>query len=388
MLGNVGIAMRTTVAIAAALLLGTGCARIIGPPVPGENLALLPNTQASHPAFIDGNPKTAGETSFPESTDSRFVDITPPSEAYVLLPDVYTISKVAIHTDEIVGFDLYVEDPTQGMKLVGKYDGQKGPIIEVPMKGITRASGVRLRVRRTINDAATRQRNTRVGTLGGRYITGNTRSTASISEIEVIGPSVSGAAPAAEEPAVARDTTAEIGSILMQGLSGDAATTTGKPSSGTAEARSASGQVGIGSPAPMFILSTLSGSKLNLEDLIGNVILINFWSPSTAGSVAESAALTELRNELAVEDFEIVGISTSKDEATVAEFVRSHKVGYPVVLSDGAVEGRYGVGAQLPTTFLIDRQGKIARQFAGPQNRASLLSVVKSALAMSLPDQP
>lgn len=377
-------------AVGVALL--SGCsATMLTTSVPSVNLASLPGTQSNHPAFIDGDPKTSGQTTFPETQSGAYREITPPSEAFVLLPGVFTINKVMIHSDDLIGFDLYVEDPNQGMKFVGKFDGQTGPVIEAKMRGVTRASGIRIRIRKTTNDAETRRKNTRVGTLGGRYITGDTRAPATIGEIEVLGPAVGATADAAE---TAEKPRSELDSILMDDLSKPAASapaTTGTPATRTPartpttpapKASSASGK------APAIELTSVRGGAFVLDDYYGNVVLVTFWSPSASASATLIPTLVELRSELAIEDFETLGICVGADADAAGEFLRAHKVGFPNALGDGNVEKAYGVGDALPVTFIISRDGRIVKRFNGAATRETLLPAIRSALSEAMPTMP
>jgi hypothetical protein len=189
-----------------------GCAQVFAPQVLSENYALGEGVESNHPAFIDGDHKTAGETTFPVSEGTpRFGVGSPPSEAYVLLPEARTVSKLVLYSDDLIGFDVLVEDPNQGWQFNNKFDGQKGPVITVPLRGMVRTTGVKIRVRRSAGDTAVRQRNVR-----GNYIVGDTRAPAQIYELEIYGPADPSAAKSAEETRPARDS--ETTSILMEGL--------------------------------------------------------------------------------------------------------------------------------------------------------------------------
>jgi len=393
-----GIQVFLSATLAGSVAWGLGCAASqLTTAVPSVNLATLPGTQSNHPAFIDGDPKTSGQTTFPENPAGAYREITPPSEAYVLLPGVFTINKVRIYSEDLVGFDLFVEDPSQGMKLVGKYDGQKGPVIEAKMRGVTRASGIRIRVRKTINDAETRRKNTRVGMFGGRYITGDTRAPATIGEIEVLG-----ASPTTPAETTAAKPSSEVGSILMSELAPPSRPETTSPPTtrtpGTPPAPRTSTPSTRPTPlpttpstsgkAPAIQLKSLRGGAFVLDDYYGNVVLVWFWSPSAAGSATLAPVLTSLRNELAVEDFEVLGICVGADAEAANEFLRSHKVGFPNALSDGNVEKAYRVGEALPVTFLISRDGRILKRFDGSPTREMLLPAIRSALSEAMPPMP
>ena len=206
------------VLLLAAILGGSaGCATLLAPTGPRQNYALLEGTEATHPAFIDGDLQTVGETAFPQSEGTSRIGIeSPPTEAYVLLPDVFTINAIRIHSDALRGIDLLVEDPTQGWKFHGKYDGLKGSVIELPMKGIVRASGIKVRVRLSTGDQAMRQKNLRTDRFGNRFWTGETRAPAPIAEIEIMGPALRTTASVVDEQASAIDE--EISSILREDL--------------------------------------------------------------------------------------------------------------------------------------------------------------------------
>ncbi|GIX06526.1 MAG: hypothetical protein KatS3mg115_0929 [Candidatus Poribacteria bacterium] len=198
---------------------GQLAAQVFAPQDYGTNLTQLPGTESNHPAFIDGDLKTAGETTFPTSEGTADYNIaSPPSEAVILFPEPVTVRVVRIHSQDIKGLDLLVEDPNQGWELVDKYDGLKGPVIELRPRGIVRGTGIKLRIRSTVKDAELRRRNVR-RTGGGIWVTGETRAPATIQEIEVFGSAASLAATEAiEEPSSER--TGEVESILMEDLMG------------------------------------------------------------------------------------------------------------------------------------------------------------------------
>ena len=207
----------TVLLTAGALGVSSGCATLLQPPGPMQNYTQLDGTEATHPAFIDGDLQTVGETAFPQSEGTTRIGVeSPPTEAYILLPDVFTLNRIRIYADTIRGIDLLVEDPHQGWRLHDKYDGLTGPLTEIRLKGIVRASGVKIRVRLTSEDQAVRQKNLRTDRFGNRFWAGETRATAGIAEIEVLGPPT-GAPPSTvdERPSAIDD---EIGAILREDL--------------------------------------------------------------------------------------------------------------------------------------------------------------------------
>ena len=191
--------------------LTAGCAQLVGTTVL-TNHALVPGTESSHPALIDGSLKTSGESTFDEAANANRI-ITPPSEAFVFLPKACTLTRVVIHSSEIVAFDLYAQGHDEEWRLLTSLEGQKGPTITVPIRGIVRTSGVRLRIRKTSGDAAQRQKSVQ-RTARVTWVSGDTRVAARIYEIELLGP-----APEAQTAGpAASDHYDEIGQMLIDDL--------------------------------------------------------------------------------------------------------------------------------------------------------------------------
>jgi peroxiredoxin len=73
---------------------------------------------------------------------------------------------------------------------------------------------------------------------------------------------------------------------------------------------------------------------------------------------------------------ELVGVDWSDNQADAARFVRAHHWTFHVLVdSSGEVGNAYGLSG-LPTTYLLDRQGRIVRRLIGPQTAAGLLSII------------
>ncbi len=211
---------RTAPMLTVALALLAGCAQIFTPQALSENFALTEGTTANHPAFIDGDMRTFGESEFPASdAANRGVTGTPPSEVVVLLPKARSISKIVVHSEDILGVDLLFETATSGWRLHNKYDGLKGPSFTLKPRGIVNASGVKLRIRHAVGDKAMRKKNTQQQAGGWINILGPTRAKAKIREIELFGPvsakakvePAAGEAPAAEDSSTPED-------LLLEGL--------------------------------------------------------------------------------------------------------------------------------------------------------------------------
>ena len=144
--------------------------------------------------------------------------------------------------------------------------------------------------------------------------------------------------------------------------------------------RSAPGQL-VGSPAPDFELQTLEGKNLKLSDLRGKAVLLNFWATYCGPCKIEMPWFVELQKEYGPQGFQIVGVAmddASTDE--IAKFVKEMGVNYPILLGKESVGQSYGGVGVLPTTFFVDRNGKIIAREFGLQSRSVFVDHIKKAL--------
>ncbi|MFQ5692242.1 MAG: TlpA disulfide reductase family protein [Nitrospinota bacterium] len=142
------------------------------------------------------------------------------------------------------------------------------------------------------------------------------------------------------------------------------------PSFGGVPASTASGarKAGIARSAPDFALPTLEGTRLRLKDFRGKVVLLNFWATWCAPCKFEMPAMEALYGEFKGPDFEILAVSIdARGKEVVVPFVDEMKLTFPILLDrEMAAMRRFGVHG-LPTTYLIDREGRIAQVAVGPR---------------------
>lgn len=135
-------------------------------------------------------------------------------------------------------------------------------------------------------------------------------------------------------------------------------------------------------PAPPFTLETLDGRTVSLSDYQGQVVLVNIWATWCPPCVRETPRLVRVYEEFKDQGFVILGVNTTyqdKREA-VATFVRDQKINYPMLLDlDGTVGTIYG-GRLMPTSYLIDRDGKIVVTKVGEVDEAQLREQVTALL--------
>jgi thiol-disulfide isomerase/thioredoxin len=117
-------------------------------------------------------------------------------------------------------------------------------------------------------------------------------------------------------------------------------------------------------PLPAFSLKTLDGKIVSSEDLKGKVVLINFWATWCKPCLEEMPELVALRDKYKEnKDFVFLTINSLEDATLVRKFVVDKKFNLPLLLSENYTVAN-SVNS-LPTTWFIDKQGKIAYSKSG-----------------------
>jgi peroxiredoxin len=113
--------------------------------------------------------------------------------------------------------------------------------------------------------------------------------------------------------------------------------------------------------APNFTLTDANGKHVALSDFRGKVVLLNFWATWCGPCQIEIPWFVEFEQQFKSKGLEIVGVSMDEDGwPAVKPFVGEHHINYPILLGNDSVAQLYGGLDALPTTFIIDREGRIA----------------------------
>lgn len=132
--------------------------------------------------------------------------------------------------------------------------------------------------------------------------------------------------------------------------------------------------------APEVELRTLGGEPVNLTSLRGRVVLLNFWATWCLPCRAEIPELNVMHRDLEQQGLSIVGVSLDDTADEVKGFQNDIKQEYTTLLGSNDVRTKFGV-VPLPTTFIIDREGRIRQKIIGERNRAGFEAVIKPLLA-------
>jgi thiol-disulfide isomerase/thioredoxin len=132
------------------------------------------------------------------------------------------------------------------------------------------------------------------------------------------------------------------------------------------KASDAPSAIKIGGPAPKLVLKDLQGKTVSLEDLKGKVVIVDFWATWCEPCQIMIPWLEEFHNRYASQGLEIVGVAMDDEGiSAVKPFAENAKMNYPVLLGNDATADSWGGVFGLPTSFMIDRQGKIRATHQG-----------------------
>lgn len=140
-------------------------------------------------------------------------------------------------------------------------------------------------------------------------------------------------------------------------------------------------QLAQGEPPPPFALTTLAGGSVALpSDLQGQVVVVRFWADWCPFCEGEMRSIEPVYQRYKDQGLRLLAVNVRQDAATAAAFVKPLGISYEVLLDgDGAVARAYGVSG-LPTTFFLDRQGRLVTRILGESTPEVFEQVVKGLL--------
>ena len=119
-------------------------------------------------------------------------------------------------------------------------------------------------------------------------------------------------------------------------------------------------------PAPDFALKDSTGKVVKLSDFKGKIVLLNFWATWCGPCRIEIPWFVEFEQKHKDKGFAVLGVAMDDEGWTVVKpYVERQKMNYRVVIGTDEVASHYGGVDSLPTSFVIDREGKIAAVHIG-----------------------
>lgn len=133
--------------------------------------------------------------------------------------------------------------------------------------------------------------------------------------------------------------------------------------------------------APDFALEDLDGDVVRLSDHKGKVVFLNFWATWCPPCRAEIPYFIDLVEKYGDDGFEVVGIALDpRDFSKVQTFVDQQGINYTILYDTKNVQGMYGGIQSIPTTFVINRDGKVVEQIVGSRPKNVFESTIKKWL--------
>jgi thiol-disulfide isomerase/thioredoxin len=136
--------------------------------------------------------------------------------------------------------------------------------------------------------------------------------------------------------------------------------------------------------APEFKLDALDGKPLSLAAARGKVVLLNFWATWCGPCRAEIPDLIALQQKYK-DQLQIIGLTVDDDDAaTIKQVVAEEHINYPVAMASPEVRLQYGGIAALPTSFMVDAQGRVVQKHEGLRDPALYETEIRALLGLPI----
>lgn len=120
----------------------------------------------------------------------------------------------------------------------------------------------------------------------------------------------------------------------------------------------------VGGKAPDFTLKDINGKQVSLSEFKGKGVILDFfasWCPPCRQEVPD---FVKLQDTYASKGFTVIGVSLVNLKES-KDFAQEMGINYPVLIDDGKVSNAYGPVRSIPTTYVIDKDGKVVKMYIG-----------------------
>ena len=135
--------------------------------------------------------------------------------------------------------------------------------------------------------------------------------------------------------------------------------------------------------APQVTFIDLKGQKISSQSLRGKVVMVNFWATSCTTCVKEMPQMVETYNKFKGQGLEFVAVAMKYDPPNyVLNFTETRQLPFIVALdSGGDIAKAFNEVSLTPTTYVIDKEGKIIKRYVGEPEFSQLHQLLEKALA-------
>jgi peroxiredoxin len=136
-------------------------------------------------------------------------------------------------------------------------------------------------------------------------------------------------------------------------------------------------------PAPDVTYMNLKGEKISAQSLRGKVVIVNFWATSCSICVAEMPEMVTTYKKYHQQGLEFVAVAMHFDPPNlVLDFAETRQLPFHVALDlEGELAQSFGDVKLTPTTFIIDKQGRIIKRYVGKPSFEELHKLLGKELA-------
>jgi thiol-disulfide isomerase/thioredoxin len=136
--------------------------------------------------------------------------------------------------------------------------------------------------------------------------------------------------------------------------------------------------------APQFALKTVDGKPFTLAETRGKVVLVNFWATWCGPCREEIPDLIELQKKYK-DSLQIIGLTVDDDDPVVVrKMMAATGINYPVAISPDGLRDQYGGVVALPTSFVLDTQGRIVQKHEGLQDPELYETEIRALLGLAV----
>ena len=128
-----------------------------------------------------------------------------------------------------------------------------------------------------------------------------------------------------------------------------------------------------------FTLAKIGGGEWNFAEQKGKVVVVNYWATWCPPCRFEMPGLVRFADQYKSRGVEMVGVTADEDLAAVPPFIEKYQIKYPILVS-GFNPNISAEGMALPTTFLYDKNGRLAKKYTGIVLESTLRSDVETLL--------
>ncbi len=137
-----------------------------------------------------------------------------------------------------------------------------------------------------------------------------------------------------------------------------------------------------GETAPDFELTTLDGESVKLSDYRGKKVILNFWATWCPPCRAEMPHMQKYYEEQAAADnVEILAVNLTKEDhgmEKIETFTEEYGLSFPIPLDKSGEIGALYQAVTIPTSYILDTQGRVQTKFVGPMDQATIEKIIST----------